>query len=59
MLAWIHSRGIYGLNSKSMTTNRFLACKIQTLLAGDVNLNPGPVKDPCGSCHDPVKNIGI
>ena len=34
----------YGLNLRFVVMNRYLALKIQLLLAGDVSLNPGPAK---------------
>lgn len=25
-------------------------------MSGDIEVNPGPVKDPCGNCNRPVKS---
>ena len=42
-----------------MSTNCCKVSKLQVLLAGDVSLNRGQLKDPCGKCQGSVKSIGI
>ena len=33
---------------------RFVIITLILLLCGDIHINPGPVKNPCGSCLGPV-----
>lgn len=42
----------YGKRSKNLT--RFVTTLL--LLSGDIQLNPGPAKYPCGQCSKPVKS---
>ena len=39
-------------NCQTFTKFTFLSL----ILSGDIALNPGPVKYPCGSCEKPVKS---
>ena len=43
---------ILDLPSKTMSSKLFFSL---LLLSGDIHLNPGPVKYPCGICSKPVK----
>lgn len=62
----LHPRGVPAKKTRHFQTHNVLRTYISTttyessflrliLLSGDISLNPGPVKHPCGKCSKPVR----
>ena len=50
------SRSKFGKASINYYPNSTATFNLPLAMSGDIEVNPGPVKDPCGNCNRPVKS---